>query len=192
MATKSKSDRLLQSPIHLLRRAGQCAEDLFDAEVGNRGLTARQLAVLIAVAEDEGSSQSDLVKRTGIDRSTLGGLVLRLQRRHLLQRRRKMEDSRTYAIKLTEEGRRLLRAAEPLAKRVDERVLEALSSNQREQFIEALVTIVDTLQALASQGSEQAERVGELGTGLKLRKSLCSLGALRGEWLIRRWGRGSA
>ena len=170
MATKSKSDRLLQSPIHLLHRAGQCAEDLFDAEVGNRGLTARQLAVLIAVAEDEVSSQSDLVKRTGIDRSTLGGLVLRLQRRHLLQRRRKMEDSRTYAIKLTEEGRRLLRAAEPLAKRVDERVLEALSSNQREQFIEALVTIVDTLQALASQGSEQAERVGELGTGLKRRK----------------------
>jgi DNA-binding MarR family transcriptional regulator len=149
MTTESESDSLLQSPIHLLHRAGQCAEDLFDTEVGNRGLTARQFAVLIAVAEDQGASQSDLVKRTGIDRSTLGGLVLRLQRKRLLQRRRKMEDSRTYAIKLTEKGRGLLLAAEPLAKRVDERILDALSSDQREQFIDALVTIVDTLQALA-------------------------------------------
>jgi MarR family transcriptional regulator, temperature-dependent positive regulator of motility len=170
MATESKSDSLLQSPIHLLHRAGQCAEDLFDAEVGKRDLTARQFAVLIAVAEDQGASQTDLVKRTGIDRSTLGGLVLRLQRKRLLQRRRKVEDSRTYAVKLTDEGRRLLRAAEPLSKRVDERVLDALSSKKREQFIDALVTIVDSLQALASEGSEQAERVGGLGAALKRRR----------------------
>ena len=52
---------------------------------------------------------------------------------------------------LTNEGRRVLRAAEPLAKRVDQRVLDALPNKQRDQFMGALVSIVDTLQELSSE-----------------------------------------
>ena len=36
-----------------------------------------------------------------------------------------------------------------LARRVDERILEALPSKQREQFIDDLQAIVDTLQKLS-------------------------------------------
>ena len=151
MAREANSDELWRSPIHLLHRAGQCAENVFQSEMGDRDLTPRQLAILMAVAEDEGASQTGLVERTGIDRSTLADLVHRLQRKHLLQRRRKKEDARTYAIKLTNEGRRVLRAAEPLAKRVDQRVLDALPNKQRDQFMGALVSIVDTLQELSSE-----------------------------------------
>ena len=89
-------------------------------------LTPRQLAVLVTVAQNEGLSQTGLVDRTGIDRSTLADIVRRMQKKGLLQRRRTKEDARAYAVKLTEEGRRVLRAAEPLAKRVDERILDAL------------------------------------------------------------------
>ena len=112
----------------------------------DRNLTPRQLAILIAVAEDEGASQTTLTERTGIDRSTLADLVRRLQGRRLLQRRRKKEDGRTYAVKLAEAGRRVLGAAKPLSKRVDERVLDALSAKQREQFMDALISIIDVLQ----------------------------------------------
>src|SRR5688572_708168 len=79
MARDSNSDRLGRSPIHLLHRAGQCAEDIFRAEMGDRDLTPRQLAVLTATSEDEGLSQTGLVERTGIDRSTLADMVRRLQ-----------------------------------------------------------------------------------------------------------------
>ena len=51
-----------------------------------------------------------------------------------------------YAVKLTEAGRRVLGAAKPLSKRVDERVLDALSAKQREQFMDALISIIDVLQ----------------------------------------------
>ena len=114
-------------------------------------LTPRQLAVLIAVSEQEGASQTELVGRTGVDRSTLADLVRRLQRKGLLQRRRKREDARAYAVKMTDEGRRVLRAAEPLGRRVDERVLAALPSKQRQLFIDALVSIVNTLEDLSSE-----------------------------------------
>ena len=83
------------------------------------------------MAGNEGLSQTGLVDRTGIDRSTLADIVRRMQRKGLLQRRRTREDARAYAVKLTDEGRRLLRVAEPLGKRVDERILDALPTKQR-------------------------------------------------------------
>jgi len=69
----------------------------------------------------------------------------------LLQRRRTKEDARAYAVKLTDEGRRVLRSAEPLAKKVDERVLDALPAKQRDQFIDDLLSIVDALQKMSPQ-----------------------------------------
>jgi DNA-binding MarR family transcriptional regulator len=71
-------------------------------------------------------SQTGVVERTGIDRSTLADIVRRLAKRSLVQRRRSRGDARAYVLKLSGEGDRVLRAAEPLAERVDARVLNAL------------------------------------------------------------------
>jgi MarR family transcriptional regulator, temperature-dependent positive regulator of motility len=101
---------------------------------------------MVAVAENEGLSQTDLVERTGVDRSTLADIVKRLKGKGLLQRKRTKEDARAYAVKLTEEGRRVLRTAEPLAKRVDDRILDALPAKQRDQFMSALASIVSALE----------------------------------------------
>ena len=143
----AQNDRLDRSPVHLLHRAGQCAADIFQAEIS--GLTPRQLAVLMAVASDEGANQMKLVEATGVDRSTLAEIVRRLCRKGLLQRRRTREDARAYAVKLTDDGRRVLSAAGPGARRVDERVIGALPSKQREVFLTALASIVEKLQELA-------------------------------------------
>jgi DNA-binding MarR family transcriptional regulator len=67
------------------------------------GLTVPQLAVLVTVVENEGLSQTDLVERTGIDRSTLADIVKRLKGKGQLPRKRTKEDTRTYAVKLTQE-----------------------------------------------------------------------------------------
>ena len=102
-----------RSPVHLLHRAGQCAKHFFGTAVGG-DLTPRQLAVLAAVADNEGGTQTDIVETTWIDRSTLADIVRRLQRKGLLHRRRTKEDARAYAVKLTDRGRRLLRSAQSL------------------------------------------------------------------------------
>ena len=139
--------RLDRSPIHLLHRAGQCAEEIFQTEIAD--LTPRQLAVLMTVASDEGANQTKLVNALGVDRTTLGDIVRRLVRKGLLQRRRKREDVRAYAVKLTDRGRRVLNAALPAARRVDDRVIGALPDNRREAFLTALASIVEKLQSLA-------------------------------------------
>jgi DNA-binding MarR family transcriptional regulator len=146
----SITGRLDRSPIHLLHRASQCAGDIFSVEIGVSDITPRQFAVLTAVSLNEGLSQTDLVDLTGVDRSTLADIVRRMLKKGLLQRRRTKEDARAYAVKLTEEGWRVLRASEPIVKRVDDRLLSGLSQKQRDQFLSDLAAIIKALSEPAN------------------------------------------
>jgi DNA-binding MarR family transcriptional regulator len=141
-------EALQRSLIHLLHRASQCAAEIFSANID--GVSPRQLVVLLAISENEGKSQTALVERTGVDRSTLSEMVGRLQTKGLVHRVRSKEDTRASAVKLTSAGRQVLKKAEPLARRVDATLLQALPANQRRQFLEALQSVVTTLQKAQS------------------------------------------
>ncbi|MEO0729294.1 MAG: MarR family winged helix-turn-helix transcriptional regulator [Pseudomonadota bacterium] len=163
----SDRDNLAESPLHLLHRAGQRAGDIFQSEMSTGDLTPRQYAVLVTVSRHEGLSQTNLVEKTGIDRSTLADIIRRMLKKGLLQRRRTKEDARAYAVKLTDEGRQVLANAEPLADRVDERVLSVLPDEQRKQFLHDLNLIIEALgrvdaRAMASSPPEaQQQQVPE-------------------------------
>lgn len=140
-----ENDRLQTSALHLLHRAGQCAGDIFQTEMSAGDLTPRQFAVLVAVSQNEGLSQTNLVQKTGIDRSTLADIVRRMLRKNLLQRRRTKDDARAYSVKLTDEGWSALRTYEPTVERVDAMVLSALPEESRQRFLEELSLIVSAL-----------------------------------------------
>lgn len=143
MDQKHDNARMIDaSAIHLLHRAGQCAGDIFSSEVSADGLTPRQFAVLVTVSQHEGLSQTDLVERTGIDRSTLADIIRRMLKKGLIARRRTREDARAYAVRLTDAGRSVLDAVQPAALSADERILAVLPSEKRDEFIECLNTIV--------------------------------------------------
>lgn len=158
MARETASNRLERSPLHLLHRAGQCAAEVFQVEVGSGDITPRQFAVLVTVSQHEGLSQTHLVERTGIDRSTLADIVRRMLKKGLLQRRRTRDDARAYAVKLTDEGWRVLKSADPLARKVDEKILSCLPAGQREKLLQdlnAIVLMLGRMQAKAPAGSKR-------------------------------------
>jgi DNA-binding MarR family transcriptional regulator len=134
------------SALHLLHRAGQCADELFASNMAPSDLTPRQFAVMKAVAKSTDASQTALVEQTGIDRSTLADIVRRLIRKGLLQRRRTAHDARMYAVRLTAQGIEELKRAEPAARSTEERLLSALPSSQRTAMIDALSRIVSTIE----------------------------------------------
>ena len=137
----------ITSALHLLHRAGQCADELFTIHLGQSDLTPRQFAVLAAVSNSDEPSQTTLVEMTGIDRSTLAEIVRRLVSRGLLARRRTRQDARMYAVRLTADGQAVLKKAEPAAKATDTRLLSAIPQGERQVFIQALNRIVRTISS---------------------------------------------
>jgi len=69
--------------------------------------------VLEAVAARSGLTQTDLVKATGIDRSTLADLVARMTTKGLLERERSTLDARAKAVRLSPEGEAALLTIDP-------------------------------------------------------------------------------
>jgi DNA-binding MarR family transcriptional regulator len=136
------------SALHLLHRAGQCAEELFTSETGKTDLTPRQFAILASVAQQPDISQTGLVEQTGVDRSTLADIVRRLVKKGLLQRKRTRRDARMYAVRLTPKGQGALTAAKPAATRVDQRLLSPLRADERGHFLHALAEIVRSMARL--------------------------------------------
>lgn len=137
-AGKATVATLERSPSHLLHRALQLALDVYTDEAGDIGLTQRQYAVLAAVSANEGLTQTDLVRATGIDRSTLADMIARMIAKGYLARERSATDGRANTVSLTVEGRTMLDAAEPKVAEADRRILAQLAANKRDSFIAVL------------------------------------------------------
>jgi DNA-binding MarR family transcriptional regulator len=147
-----------RSPYHLLKRAAQYAADIYMDEVGKSGLTQRQYTVLFAVDQNDGISQTLLVKLTGIDRSTLADLVARLMAQGYLQRRRTRDDGRTNTVRITAAGRKALRTAQPGADEVDKAILAVVPSSHRRPFVESLAILASKLDEQQKAEKAAAER----------------------------------
>jgi MarR family transcriptional regulator, temperature-dependent positive regulator of motility len=143
---KSKGDKavgslLERSPSHLLHRVLQLALDIYAEECGQAGVTQRQFAVLAAVAENEGVTQTALVRATGIDRSTLADMVARMITKGHLERQRSSEDARANSVRLTDAGRETLEAVRPMVAMADARILALLKPSKREGFLDLLADV---------------------------------------------------
>lgn len=130
------------SPSHLLHRVLQIALEIYSAELGDGALSQRQYAVLSALDGAEGLTQADLVKTTGIDRSTLADLVARMAAKGLLARERSVSDGRANLVQLTEDGRAALADAAPKVAAADAKILELLSPPKRDSFLKLLRKLV--------------------------------------------------
>lgn len=161
---KATGFALAVSPSHLLHRAQQLAADEFTSRLDRGGVTVRQFAVLAAIADQPGQSQTDLVRATGIDRSTLADLIARLQDRGLIARDRAERDGRAKSVTLTASGRNALAACAPHAKAADEALLALLPKGKRQAFL-------DALQRLSGLEEARAKKMGKAEKKAKPKKA---------------------
>lgn len=99
----------------LLAKAYQRACVLFKEEFEGNDLTPQQFGLLGFLWQEDGLTQSELSAKSQIDRTTMGGLIDRLEKEGLLARRSHPEDRRAYRICLTETGKGLQPELTPLA-----------------------------------------------------------------------------
>jgi DNA-binding MarR family transcriptional regulator len=144
-----------RSASHLLHRVLQLALDVYAEEAGATGLTQRQYAVLAAVEAHEGLTQTDLVRITGIDRSTLADMAQRMIAKGLLVRERSTDDARANAVRLSDQGRAMLLDAGPRVAAADARLLKLLSSGKREGFLSLLRELARSSAGAPAQAPER-------------------------------------
>ncbi|MER5435891.1 MarR family winged helix-turn-helix transcriptional regulator [Streptomyces sp. NPDC002588] len=130
---------LLESPLHLLRRALQSYAAQWNSVVGD--VTPPQYAVLLTIHERPGIDQSRLGEITGIDFATLAPLVHRLEQRGVLDRQVDPANRRRKLLTLTEAGVRSVERIRPLSESVDEHVFSGIPADMRATFVEALQRI---------------------------------------------------
>lgn len=131
-------DSLYDMPGHLIRRAQQISTALFAEECAAFDLTSVQYAALVAIKANPDVDATRLSTLIAFDRSTIGGVLERLEAKGWILRTPSPTDRRVKLLRLTLEGERLLRQVEPAVRRVQQRLLEPLAPADRAVMLRLL------------------------------------------------------
>jgi DNA-binding MarR family transcriptional regulator len=129
------------SPLLLIHLLSRQADKLFALHVATGGPSAREYAVLEAVANADGLNQTAIMAATGLDRSSTADLVRRMVSKRLLRRRRTKRDIRQYAVRLTLAGQEALVSGQTAARAAEQELLAKLARTQKDGFIACLRTL---------------------------------------------------
>jgi DNA-binding MarR family transcriptional regulator len=102
------------------------------------GLRMVTYSALSMIGDNPGLSQSQLAGALAIERPNLVVIVDELERRGLISRDRVPTDRRTYALRLTDEGARLLAQASEAVRAHDAKMTAGVTPEEAEVLIAAL------------------------------------------------------
>jgi DNA-binding MarR family transcriptional regulator len=139
--TTPPPEDLLHHPGHLLRRALQVMNLLWDQEVSHT-ITSPQFAALNALYKEPKLDQSALGQRISLDRSTMAEVVTRLRARGLINTERDIRDGRRKKITLTPKGVRTVRQLIPRTHQMTGRLVGSLDPDERAELMRMLMTVV--------------------------------------------------
>jgi len=135
--------RLWALPSWLLNRAAMHATRAVAERVREAGVRRPHFTVLVALDEGGPSSQADLGRRLGIDRSDLHAVVNDLERDGLVTRERDERDRRRNVIGLTPAGRDALRDLDARVEAAQADLLAPLSAAERQELERLLRRVVE-------------------------------------------------
>lgn len=127
----------------LLAKAYQRAIVIFKEEFDAYDLTPQQFGLLGFLWQEDGITQAELSAKSQIDRTTMGGLIDRLEKEGLVVRRSHPDDRRAYRICLTEKGKALEPELTPLAARAQQNLIAKLD----QQEVETLKSLLEKIRS---------------------------------------------
>ncbi len=142
---------VLNRPGHLARRFQQIAVSVFvaEAEAAGYDLTPVQYAALAAVKAHKGIDQATLAGLIAYDRTTIGGVVDRLEQKGLVSRRVSAEDRRARVLEITVAGKRTLAGIEPAVAAAQKAMLRGLDASESAQLLRLLRKAIDASNELS-------------------------------------------
>ena len=131
----------MRHPGHLLRRAVQVMNLLWDEEVSHT-ITSPQFAALNALYTEPNLDQRTLGQRISLDRSTMAEVVSRLADRGLIRTERDRRDGRRKTIALTTKGLHAVQHLIPRTHTMTDRLVGSLAARERHKLLRLLTEVV--------------------------------------------------
>lgn len=119
-------------------------------DAGLEAVRPAYLGVLLSLWQEDDAKTAELGRRAGLEPSTMTGLLDRMERDGLVQRRADPDDRRAQRIKLTERGRR----ARGQVMRVVDATLDRLSAGFSKAELGELNAHLQRLIAASREGEE--------------------------------------
>lgn len=148
--------RFGDAPGHLLRRAQQIHTEMWSHEVGD-ALTGPQYATLVAIAGWPNLDQKKAGELASLDKSTVGGVVKRLEAKGWVTRATSPVDARRRILLLTDYAKANLSAISAAAARVQRGLLQPLTSEEAGRLVALLHAVAFAFEDEKSIGPAPVE-----------------------------------
>ncbi|MET0135701.1 MAG: MarR family winged helix-turn-helix transcriptional regulator [Kibdelosporangium sp.] len=133
---------LTELPSWLLAQVTLQAGRIVSEALAEEGVRRHHYTVLLTLSE-QGSSQADLGRRLGIDRSDLHAVLNDLEGDDLVARVRDEEDRRRNVVELTTKGATILKRLAVKVEEAQDALLRPLSKSERAVFNRILKILLD-------------------------------------------------
>lgn len=121
-----------------LRRAQMRVYHSFNKHLESLKITPGQMGLLLKIKNNPGISQTALAKANGIERSTLGEIIDRFEKRELVIRERHRKDRRAYALELSNKGLDFLDSVIPAVEAHEAQLLVGWTDEEKQTLLELL------------------------------------------------------
>jgi DNA-binding MarR family transcriptional regulator len=122
----------------LLAKSYQRGWALFKQELEAFDLTPPQFALLGFLWQQDGLTQVELSNKSQVDRTTVGGLIDRLEKTRMVARHPHPQDRRAHLIRLTAKGKEMEQPLTEIARRVTAKLTAGLNHDEIHELIRLL------------------------------------------------------
>ena len=145
----------------ILHDVARLLRTTYDRRIRDLGLTRSQWWVLTHLYRKDGITQSELAENLELEKPSLGRLLDRLESKGWVRRAADPQDRRAKRVFLTDQVEEPMQVMRDIAAGVREDALSGLSADDRDRFVDTLITIKSNLMTHvngASRGNGQGGR----------------------------------
>lgn len=145
----------MESLHYLLMKSHACLSRRISARAQQEvGLSSGQPKVLDFLMEHEGSDQKTIAANCEIEQATLGSILLRMEEKGLIERRRQQGNRRSLFVYLTDSGREAAYEMQKIFRAEDAVAVSQLTDEQVMELLELLKLIC---VGMNTDGSQEVE-----------------------------------
>jgi DNA-binding MarR family transcriptional regulator len=152
--------RLLRAAYFAMHRAS-------DSHFAYDGITADQFVILACLGEQDAVMQQDLVRRAASDPSTIRAMLVLLEGRGLVIRKRHPADGRAREVSLAAKGRRLYERLWKTSEPIRNQLLAGFSEHEAERLLGSLRRLIQNTALLDKRRPQPSKPMPTATSGMR-------------------------